>query len=61
MLHTIISGIPKLAEDTDKKVKEFSTVSYEEISSENELILALSNCDIFWFRLNRSLRTDFIH
>jgi D-3-phosphoglycerate dehydrogenase len=55
MLHTIISGIPKLAEDTDKKVKEFSTVSYEEISSENELILALSNCDIFWFRLNHKI------
>lgn len=55
MLHTIISGIPKLAADTFNKLKEVSTVCYKDINSEEELMLAFENCDVFWFRLNHKI------
>jgi D-3-phosphoglycerate dehydrogenase len=60
MLHTIISGIPKLAEDTSERLKEFSTVRYQEINSEEELRIAFENCDVFWFRLNHKITANII-
>lgn len=55
MLHTIISGIPHLAEGTSNKLKEVSTISYKEINSEEGLIVAFETCDVFWFRLNHKI------
>tara|TARA_B100000809_G_scaffold105703_1_gene104248 strand:+ start:46741 stop:47682 length:942 start_codon:yes stop_codon:yes gene_type:complete len=60
MLHTIISGISELSVNTDKKLKKISSVKYQEINTEEELILSLKNCDVFWFRLNHKITEKII-
>lgn len=55
MLHTIISGIEKLENESEYELKSFSTIDYTVISNDEELASAFQNCDIFWFRLNHKI------
>jgi D-3-phosphoglycerate dehydrogenase len=55
MKHTIISGIDKLAVDSEQVLTSVSTVAYLNIQSESQLIEAFKNCDVFWFRLNHKI------
>lgn len=55
MLHTIISGIEKLSDDSEKVLSKFSSIAYLKINEESELHNALNSCDVFWFRLNHNL------
>ncbi len=59
-MHTIISGIEKLAHQTEHKLSSVSTLSYEEIRSKEKLKEAFLNCDVFWFRLNHKISADIL-
>ena len=54
-LKTIISGIPSLSFENELKLSRISSFEYLKINTDLELIRALQNCDIFWFRLNHNL------
>ena len=60
MLHTIISGIDELSNDSECLLKTFSTIKYTTIESDSELKKAFKKCDIFWFRLNHKITKDIV-
>ena len=46
-MHTILSGIDSLLEDTEKVLSSISTYEYRTINSNDDLIRAFKSCDIF--------------
>ena len=52
---TYISGIKKLSQNTYEKLTTLTEISYVVINNDRELIEALNNCDVLWFRLNHKL------
>lgn len=60
MMHTIISGIAKLADDAENTIRSISTIDYKQIQTEEELKNAFQNCDVFWFRLNHKITYDIL-
>ena len=57
-MHTIISGIDSLSNDTEKVLSSISTYEYKTIKSKDDLIKAFKSCDIFWFRLNHNITRE---
>jgi D-3-phosphoglycerate dehydrogenase len=57
-MHTIISGIEMLSEETSNVLSSIATYEYQDIMTNDGLINALQSCDIFWFRLNHKLTRE---
>jgi D-3-phosphoglycerate dehydrogenase len=60
MLHTIISGITKLAKDSEGLLESFSSIEYSSISTDSELKNTFNTCDVFWFRLNHKITKEIV-
>lgn len=59
-MHTIISGIESISQDVESVLKKVSTYELKTIITKEQLIYALSSCDIFWFRLNHKLTKELL-
>lgn len=57
-LITNISGINKLTKEAFEYLSEVSDINYVTISGQYELQKSLSECDVFWFRLNHKLTDE---
>ncbi|WP_372744869.1 NAD(P)-dependent oxidoreductase [Lutibacter sp.] len=55
ILRACISGIDSLASEAELNLKSVAKVKYVHLSTEQELVDCLKECDIFWFRLNHQL------
>jgi len=61
MLHTIISGISQLGNESESLLQSFSSIEYSKIKTESELKEAFNSCDVFWFRLNHKITKEIVN
>ncbi|WP_198033374.1 NAD(P)-dependent oxidoreductase [Lacinutrix venerupis] len=59
-MHTIISGIESISQNTENVLRKVSTYQFKTIETKQQLIEALHSCDIFWFRLNHKLTKEIL-